>query len=81
MLTAQYVCDGPALMGTHFRKLDFKGEELDALKMSWEIRVRGLGEGRCYVVFHLGNSLEFLYVEGMQSLKRKHLDMHMRKHD
>lgn len=56
MLTAPHVCGGPALKGTHFRELDFKGEKFEALKKSWEIRVRGLGQGRCYVIFYLGNA-------------------------
>lgn len=39
--------------------------------MSWEIRVRGLGQGRCHVVFHLGNAREFLNFERNAAHKKK----------
>lgn len=45
-------------MGTHFRELDFRGEELEGLKVSWEIRTQRFEGKQGVILFFIWGMLE-----------------------
>ena len=53
LLAAHHICGCPA----HFRELDFEGEELGGLQVSWEIRTEGFGRKQGLFCFAFGEAL------------------------
>lgn len=58
VLAAHHVCGCLALTGTHFREVDFEGEELDGLKVSWEIRAEGFVGKQDIILFFIWGRLK-----------------------